>query len=67
MTGQTAWLLRPLRAFKVQADLDRLFLVTGNWAIKFWATSGEGCGFRLTLGRTILGCSGVVPKYLDDS
>src|SRR2546430_8927118 len=26
ITGQTAWLLRRLRAFKVQADLDRLFL-----------------------------------------
>ena len=27
ITGQTAWLLRHLRSFKVQADLDRLFLV----------------------------------------
>jgi len=26
ITGQTAWLLRRLLAFKVQADLDRLFL-----------------------------------------
>ena len=53
ITGQTAWLLRRLRAFKVQADFDRLFL----YIPLHCATKSVVAGFSprsLSSKRTIL-------------